>query len=250
MGKFNKEFFVKLLAEFLASLFVQFVGCSVASWSYVSLAYSFGWGGSVIAATQAFRIVSGAHINPCISVAAMIMKNVEVVDGFLYILMQLLGSACGFGISYGFVRFENSRNFCVTQVMIKPWWKSIFLELYTTGAWVFAMCASWNKANETMLETISLRIGIVVTACNLAGVRYISIIIIYLFIYIFILQGAYTGASMNPFRSLWPAIAASYWEYIYIYMAVPLVTSILLSVAWRFLYLQGKDENAEAAGGE
>ncbi|XP_034477046.1 aquaporin-2-like [Drosophila innubila] len=231
MGKFNKEFFVKLLAEFLASLFVQFVGCSVASWYTVSLAYSFGWGGSVIAATQAFRIVSGAHINPCISVAAMIMKNVEVVDGFLYILMQLLGSACGFGISYGFVRFENSTNFCVTQVIIKPWWKSIFLELYTTGAWVLAMCASWNKANETMLETISLRIGIVVTACNLAG-------------------GAYTGASMNPFRSLWPAIAASYWGYIYIYIAVPLVTSILLSVAWRFLYLQGKDENAEAAGGE
>ncbi|KAL7735474.1 hypothetical protein ACLKA6_019581 [Drosophila palustris] len=160
----------------------------------------------------------------------MIMKYTEVLDGFLFILMQLLGSACGFGIAYGFVRYDNASNFCVTAVKIKPWWKSIFLELYTTGAWVFAMCASWNAANETLLETISLRIGIVVTACSLAG-------------------GPYTGASMNPFRSLWPAIAASYWDYIYIYMCVPLVTACLLACAWRWLYLQGKDENAGAAGG-
>jgi len=173
------EFHVKLLAEFLASLLVQFVGCSVASVTTASMAYSLGWGGSVIAGTQAFRIISGAHINPCISVAAMIMKNVEVVDGLFYILMQLLGSAVGFGIAYG-VMCPNFLNnfFCVTKVSIKPWWKSIFLEFYMTGAWVLAMCASWNKANENLLETISLRIGIVVTACNLAGVSFILIFVI------------------------------------------------------------------------
>jgi len=54
---------------------------------------------------------------------------------------------------------------------------------------------------------------------------------------------------MNPFRSLWPAIVAQHWEYLYVYMVVPIVTSALLACAWRWLYLQGKDESSEKAGG-
>ncbi|KAH8261039.1 hypothetical protein KR044_002588 [Drosophila immigrans] len=232
MGKFNKELLLKLLAEILASMFVQFFGCCVSTANLTFLPYAVGWGGSVIAATQAFRILSGAHINPCISIAAMIMQKVDIIDGLLYILMQLLGSAVGFGIAYGIVRrdLDFSKGFCVTKIVIEPWWKSILIEFYATGAWVLAMCASWHIANETLLETISLRIGIVVTAATLAG-------------------GVYTGASMNPFRSLWPAIADSYWDYIYIYMAVPPVTAALMAVAWRFLYLQGSNENSKEGGG-
>jgi len=54
---------------------------------------------------------------------------------------------------------------------------------------------------------------------------------------------------MNPFRSLWPAIVAQHWDYLYVYMVVPLVTSILLACAWRWLYLQGEDESSEKSGG-
>ncbi|XP_060656757.1 aquaporin AQPAe.a-like [Drosophila nasuta] len=239
MTKFNKELLINLIAEFLASMLVQFAGCGVTNywsgswskgWSMAYLPYAVGWGGSVIAATQAFRILSGAHINPCISIAAMIMQQVEVLDGFLYILMQLLGSAAGFGVAYGIVRRDNASGFCVTRISIDPWWKSILLEFYMTGAWVLAMCASWNVANEELLETISLRIGIVVAASTLAG-------------------GGYTGASMNPFRSLWPAIADSFWDYIYIYMVVPPITAALLAVAWRFLYLQGDIESSTTKKG-
>lgn len=56
---------------------------------------------------------------------------------------------------------------------------------------------------------------------------------------------------MSPFRSLWPAIAAGVYTHIYVYVAVPPLTAILLAVAWRFLYLQGKSETVKPEeGGE
>ncbi|KAH8394769.1 hypothetical protein KR222_005157, partial [Zaprionus bogoriensis] len=233
MVDFNKEFFMKLLCEFFASLFVQFFGCAFTGAPGAnSIQHALTWGGAVLGATQAFRIVSGAHINPCISIAAMILKNIEIAEGLFYILIQLLGSAGGFGIAYGIVRRDSmKKTFCVTNVVIDPWWKSILLEFYMTGAWVFAMCASWNVANENMLETISLRIGLVVAIGHLVG-------------------GYETGCSMNPFRALWPAIAANYWDYVYVPVAVPIVTAILLGLAWRFLYLQGNDESKPGAAQE
>lgn len=244
MVEFKKELFVKLLCELLASMFVQFIGC-VFGGAAGTAQHALAWGGGVLGATQAFRIISGAHINPCISIAAMILQNVEIVEGILYIICQLLGSGAGFGLAYGTVQKRES--LCVAKVHIKTW-KACMLEFYMTGAWVFAMCASWNPANEGLLESISLRIGFVVALCHLVGVSFQSKLIIYFAYFIHVLffyitcayQGLGTGCSMNPFRALWPAIAANNWDYIYVPIAIPLVTAILLPIAWRFLYTDGK----------
>lgn len=173
MRKDKKELLKELFCEFLASLFVQVIGCSVTK-NFGDIQHALAWGGAVAAATQAFRIVSGAHINPCITIAAMILRVVEVVEGLLYIIFQLIGSACGFGIAYAL--FHNSefkgKALCVCLVTLEPWWKSLLLEIFMTGAWVLAMCASWNYSNVNLLESISLRIGLVVAICHLVGVSF------------------------------------------------------------------------------
>lgn len=173
MVESSKRLFVRLLCEFLASFFVQVFGCVVSQLSG-SIKHALAWGCAVIAATQAFRIVSGAHINPCISIAAMILNVVDIAEGFLYITFQFLGSALGFVIAY--VGLHNSPHrgslFCVAKVTLEPWWKSLLLEIYMTGAWVFAMCASWSYFNVNLLESISLRIGLVVAVCHIVGVSF------------------------------------------------------------------------------
>lgn len=247
MVECNKELFVKLLCEILASLFVQFFGCSFGG-AAGTAQQALAWGGGVLGATQAFRIISGAHINPCISIAAMIVQNVEIVEGILYIICQVLGSAFGFGIAYSMVdKAVLNEQFCLAKVRLIPW-KACLLEFFMTGAWVFAMCASWNPANEGLLDSISLRIGFVVVVCHLVGVSFQRKLSIYLhifysyfiFLYICAYQGLETGCSMNPFRALWPAVVANNWEHIYVPIAIPLVTAILLPIAWRFLYTDGK----------
>lgn len=188
MRKEKKELLKELLCEFLASMFVQVIGCSVTK-NFGDIPHALAWGGAVAAATQAFRIISGAHINPCITIAAMILRIVEFLEGCLYIIFQLIGSACGFGISY--LLFQNSdfkgNVFCACVVQIDPWWKGILLEIFMTGAWVLAMCSTWNYSNVSLLESVSLRIGLVVAVCHLAGVSFkayfIKMSLFYIYIY-------------------------------------------------------------------
>ncbi|XP_030380634.1 aquaporin-like [Scaptodrosophila lebanonensis] len=220
--KVTKKLIAAILGEFLASLIVQFVGCLGSTQRTLlfpsSLGVAFSWGCSVLAATQIFRIVSGAHINPCISIASMILKQVKIVQGLIYILMQFLGSTVGFFIAYAFQ--ESTTGFCNASFHESSFrfWKALLIEAYLTGAWVLAMCASWHPSNELLSESISLRIGLVVTACHIIG-------------------ATSTGPSMNPFRSLVPAVMSEDFDFIYIYMVVPPVTAILLALAWRFIYV-------------
>lgn len=175
MVESNSGLFVRLLCEFLASFFVQVFGCVVSNLSG-TIKNALAWGCAVIAVTQAFRIVSGAHINPCISVAAMILDVIDVAEGFLYITFQFLGSALGFVIAYLGLHNASQRGslFCVAKVSLEPWWKSLLIEIYMTGAWVFAMCASWSYYNVNLLESISLRIGLVVACCHIVGVSFVD----------------------------------------------------------------------------
>lgn len=167
----NKELFIRLLCEFFGSFFVQFFGCVFSQFSG-TIAHALTWGCAVVAATHTFRIISGAHINPCITIAAMILEVVIAAEGFLYICFQMIGSAVGFGVAYGILdgTVYRGKNFCVAVIALTPWWKSLLLEIFMTGAWVLAMCASWQRENINLLETVSLRIGLVVALCHLVGV--------------------------------------------------------------------------------
>lgn len=233
MAKWSKQLFIRLLCELIASLLVQFLGCSFGQGS--SLAYAFAWGGLIIVGTMAFRIISGAHINPCISIASMILKNIKVLDGFLYMLMQLVGSAIGFLIAYVMfgsnTLFGANTNYCVTTVTVDPWWKALIIEFYLTGAWVLAFCSSWHESNQELNESVSLKIGLVVVGATLVGAQY-------------------SHTCMNPFRSLWPAIFSMNFDHIYIYVGMPIVAAILLPFAWLYIYLLGEEETAKGPGAE
>lgn len=194
MGNCNKNLAARLVAEFVGSMLVQCIGCFYSGPTVESfaesignifnpnppakpveaqspVAYAFGWGGLIIVGTMAFRIVSGAHLNPIISVASMIVKNIKVMDGILYILMQLAGSCLGYLIAFAmFGNFFSKTKFCVTTVTVDPFWKALLIEFFISGAWVLAFCASVHESQEPPNESVSLKIGFVCICATLVGV--------------------------------------------------------------------------------
>ncbi|XP_017866826.1 PREDICTED: putative aquaporin NIP4-1 [Drosophila arizonae] len=249
----NKNLAARLIAEMLGSMLVQCIGCCYSGLSvtsarstldqlfnpgreYVpkfqgtSLGYAFTWGGLILAGTMAFRIVSGAHLNPIISVASIIIRNIKLVDGLLYIVMQLGGSCLGYCIAFAmYGNLLSETQFCVTEVS-SVWWMALVVEFYISGAWVLAFCSSVHESNQPPNESVSLKIGFVVICATLVGTQY-------------------SQSCMNPFRSLWPALFHGFYKHIYIYVGIPIGASISLAFAWRYLYLMNADETVSGPGG-
>ena len=90
------KFWKALLAEFIGTLLLVFVGASSAmneKSTYLEIALTFG----ITVATVVWVIghASGGHINPAVSIALAISRRVSVVKAFFYVIFQLLGSVVG-----------------------------------------------------------------------------------------------------------------------------------------------------------
>lgn len=62
---------------------------------------------------------------------------------------------------------------------------------------------------------------------------------------IYHLQGLFTGSSMNPTRSLGPAVWNNSWQHHWIYWVGPLVGAALTSVIYRFAFKGNSDDEIE-----
>jgi glycerol uptake facilitator-like aquaporin len=94
----DKKTYTALLAEFLGTLLLVFIGCgSGTNWgdgsSVILIALAVGF---VIASlVQTLGHVSGCHINPSVTVACIITRKINPILGGLYILVQCCGALVG-----------------------------------------------------------------------------------------------------------------------------------------------------------
>ncbi|XP_017926024.1 aquaporin-5 [Manacus vitellinus] len=94
-----------VFVEFLSTLIFVFIGLgSALKWpsalpSILQIALAFGLAiGSLV---QAFGHISGAHINPAVTIAFLVGNQISLPRALLYVLAQLVGAIAGAGILYG-----------------------------------------------------------------------------------------------------------------------------------------------------
>jgi aquaporin-4 len=179
----------------------------------------------------AFGHISGAHINPAVTIAMVVTKNIKGADAAGYIgsqivgaiiaayahmlLLPVAGAEVNFGTQGGPSEFLNfSAAAGVGAEMIFTFF------LVTT---IF-MAAVHKKAAAGMA---GIAIGGMIFLLHLVGVPL-------------------TGASMNPARTLGPAIVSGYWEYHWIYWVGPIVGALIAAFIMQYLYVK-KAEKAEPA---
>lgn len=89
------------LAELIGTGLLLFFGCAgCITWggpaNHFPIVLNFGL--AVMAAVQIFGCISGAHLNPAVTVAALIFKKVNPTTACIYVTAQLLGGFMGFGL--------------------------------------------------------------------------------------------------------------------------------------------------------
>ena len=173
---------------------------------------SIGHGAAIGLMVYAFGHVSGAHINPAVTIPMMITRKIGIVDGIGYIISQLIGA-----------------------VAAAATLKAILPEL---GAKVnFA-----TQGGPSDLINNSIGSGFAVEAVLTPGIQGLAIGgMIFL---IHLVGVPLTGASVNPARTFGPALISGFWEFHWMYWAAPILGGIIAGLIMNYVFVKKAEQEA------
>ncbi|WP_440880790.1 MIP family channel protein [Tenacibaculum sp. C7A-26P2] len=169
------------------------------------------WGLIVMAMIYAFGDISGAHFNPAVTIAFAFAKKFKWKEVPFYITAQLLGAICASIILW--VLFPASEYYGATIPVVDDY-RAFLLEFLLT---FFLMVTIIN------VSTGSKETGV------MAGIAIGGVVLLEA-----MFAGPITKASMNPARSIAPAIISGHFEHLWLYIAAPILGGIVavLSCKW------------------
>lgn len=207
----------KYLAELLGTFTLVFCGTgaiiinqqSGGAVTHVGIAVTFGL--VVMAMIYTFGSISGAHLNPAVTLAFRWLGYIGSRDSVAYISSQVVGAL----LASGMLRWlfpENER--LGATLPTGSAMQSFVLEVMLT----FFLMLTILRRSEADRETRSLA-GIVIGGVVLLEAMF---------------AGPVSGASMNPARSLSPAVVSGHWQHLWIYLAAPVLGALLAVPFSRF----------------
>lgn len=195
------------------------------------------FGLTIIIIIQMFGHVSGAHLNPVVTLAAIMLGYVKPAYAPIYITAQFIGALMGFFVLKGClpVEFTNPELFdetikingiCCTVPHEKiSIIQALFIETIITGVLIVLCCAVWDKRNANKLDSVALRFGFAVSGLSITF-------------------GYLTGCSMNTARTFAPALINWEWNGHWIYWVGPNAGGIIGVVFYK-IFCSEKTTSAE-----
>jgi MIP family channel proteins len=214
----------KLLAEFIGTFSFVFIGAGAAAVvgdgvglpgiAAIALAHGF----TIMAFAFAYGSVSGAHMNPAVTVGVVAAGAMRPGEATGYIVSQLIGGIAGAlvlaavlgGAATGLGTPALAHNLALgaTMLTITP----------AEGFVIEALLAFF-------LVTVVLSTAIAGRAGNLAPLAIGMTLTLNI-----IMGGALTGAAFNPARALGPMVATGNFTNVWLYMAAPIVGAIVAAI--------------------
>ncbi|WP_298318946.1 MIP/aquaporin family protein [uncultured Aquimarina sp.] len=162
------------------------------------------WGLVVMAMIYAFGDISGAHFNPAVTIAFAYAKKFEWKEVPKYIVAQCMGAIAASSILL--FLFPESEFLGGTLPSFDDL-RAFILELLLT---YFLMLVIINVSTGS--KEVGMMAGIAIGGVVLLEAMF---------------AGPMTNASMNPARSLGPALLSGHWEHQWLYMIAPIIGAIL-----------------------
>jgi len=210
----------KYIAEFIGTFILIFCGCGAMTINEVTggsvghVGIGITWGFVVIAMIYALGDVSGAHLNPAVSIAFAFAKKFNWKEVPRYFIAQLFGALLA-SLTLKFL-FPTSDFLGGTHVneIIDPI-RAFVIEFLLT---FFLMFVIIN------VSTGSKEVGII------AGIAIGGVVMLEA-----LFAGPMTNASMNPVRSLAPAIVSLKFDAIWVYLIAPVLGAVTAVSTCKFV---------------
>lgn len=212
----------KYISEFIGTFSMIFCGTGAMTVNEVTggdvthVGIAITWGLIVMAMIYAFGETSGAHFNPAVTIAFAYAKKFAWKEVPKYIIAQVLGAfAASLILCYLFPTSE----YLGATISTVDVGRAFVMELLLT---FFLMLVIIN------VSTGSKEIGII------AGIAVGAVVLLEA-----MFAGPITNASMNPARSIAPAIVAGKMQHLWMYILAPILGAILAVISCKLV----KEEN-------
>ena len=229
----SKNDFNKYFAEMAGTFVLVFIGCGSAAiagehigFTGISLAFGF----AVLAMVYAIGKISGCHINPAVSVGMLVAGKMRWQDTVMYVIFQCIGAIIaaaillavasglpGYTVATGGLGQNgygalSPGGYSMTACLIA--------EIVLTFIFLFVIFGSTSK--DAPVGFAGLAIGIALAFIHLVGIPI-------------------TGTSVNPARSLGPAllVGGEALSQVWLFWVAPLIGCILAALLWRFVFEKG-----------
>jgi aquaporin-4 len=197
-------------------------GLSTETIFVISLAH----GAAIGLMVYSFGHISGAHINPAVTIPMIITRKITISDGAGYIISQIIGAiVASFSLKLILPDLGAKVNYGVqggpSELLHGDAILGLSLEIILTFflVTVIFMTAVHKKASPGFH---GISIGGMIFLLHLVGIPL-------------------TGASMNPARTLGPAIASGFWEFHWIYWVGPIVGGIIAGMIMNYVFVNNDD---------
>ena len=225
----------KYLAELVGTFVLTFLGCGAAvslgcdtahvagTAAVVGTAIAFGL--AVVAMAYTIGGISGCHINPAISLGCFLSGRMSAKDCGMYIVFQIIGAilaAAVLGVLAGFDSGLGANGLQTLDEIGKAGTVTVttglIAEIVLTMIFVLVVLGATSKTNGATNNFAGLAIGLSLILIHLVGIHY-------------------TGTSVNPARSIVPALfaAGDALNQLWIFIVGPFVGGALAAVIWKII---------------
>ncbi|MBQ8655894.1 MAG: MIP family channel protein [Prevotella sp.] len=218
----------KYLAELVGTFVLTFLGCGAAvalgcdagnTAAVVGTAIAFGL--AVVAMAYTIGGISGCHIDPAITLGVFLSGRMDAKDCGMYMLFQVIGAILAAAVLAGIIATDQSAvittatgaNACTYGAV-----NGLIVEIVLTCLFVLVVLGATAKTNGATNNFAGLAIGLSLILIHLVGIHF-------------------TGTSVNPARSIGPALfqggkaLADLW----VFIVGPLVGGALAACIWKII---------------
>ncbi len=225
----------KFVAEYLGTFILVFIGAGcVCADSYLVkaggqglglLGIAIAFGIVVVAIVYSLGYVSGAHINPAVTISMVMTSRMDVNTGIKYVFSQLAGASfAGFLLRILFPEALTGAflGTCVLGPGVTVM-QAILMETVVTFLLVFVVYATVIDKRATRTYA-GFSIGMAVLFGVMVG-------------------GPISGGSLNPARVFGPAFASGHFNNHYVWWIGPIAGGILAGFVYEYLFAEEKHES-------
>jgi MIP family channel proteins len=213
---FYQALFSEFLGTMLLTLIITSTGLPIRSKGVPDLHGALASGFAVATLIVGFGHISGAHINPAVTISFLTASEIDIIRTVGYIVVQILGGI--FGAVLLRLLAPSHAHGDLGMTTITPGvtiLQAVIIEVIITFILCFTVHAICDKRRDDIGGSKAVAVGLAIVIGCLFG-------------------GSYTGGSMNPARSFGPALIMDSWENHWVYWVGPIIGSVLAALIYKY----------------